>query len=401
MRKILSKINIIIFAFILTALMQNCVFADTATDVAWSWWTYPIISWSQQNGKAYFGFVTSSGVHGVSIYNPNTNKTYQHLFDGKKEKDDHNAPSVSVLPNGKILVIYTTGHNTDKKIHIQVSKNAGSVSSWGPETVIKSAGKTCYIQVFQYNGKVWMFYRRLMKNAGEETWAWCCRNSSISNLSKWSSEKVIFHSKYQCYCLLRETTQNGLLRIVAGLHANNSDNNLKMAFYDLKSDTLLQTDYTKMKNNPNISDYKTFFSGNGVKRRVFDMAVTSPEKPVIAYCTANSNHTADYYVWTNGIAEKILTSKNPFSETEAHATYFSGMSFVNENKLVAAYRDGKDKIKLINMQNGRKVSEKVLSTAPSGTKLIRPVVCKNIVMWQKGTYTQYRIYKLKPVFASL
>jgi hypothetical protein len=306
-----------------------------------------------------------------------------------------------VLPNGKILVIYTTGHNKDKKIHVQVSRKAGNISSWEPETVIKSSGKTSYAQVFQYAGKVWMFYRRYMWHSGDESWAWCGRSCSINDLTDWSSEKVLFHSKKQCYCLLRETTQDGLLRIVGGLHANKTGNSLKTGFYDLRTDSLFRSDFTEMTGSPNISEYDTLFAGDDEKRRIFDMAVSSPDNPVLAYCAINSDSTADYYVWTNGITERMLTSQSPFSATEAHATYFSGMCFVSENQVAAAYRDDTDKVALINMQDGRKVSERTLAAAPDGVKLIRPFACKNIVMWQKGTYTQYRVFKLKPVFENL
>ncbi|MBN1815876.1 MAG: BNR-4 repeat-containing protein [Sedimentisphaerales bacterium] len=80
------------------------------------------------------------------------------------QADDHNTPAFLVLPNGRILAMYSK-HGSDKQVRYRITKRAGDPFVWLPEkTVEREAGVTysnlfCLSEENNGQGRLYNFYR--------------------------------------------------------------------------------------------------------------------------------------------------------------------------------------------------------------------------------------------------
>lgn len=147
----------------------------------WSWWSYPqVISYNNLQDNVYWGFTTSEGYSGVAEYNNVSHKTTKTLLKKVSEVDDHNGVAVTVMNDGRIMCVYSGGHNDDNEIHVRISNEQENIDKFDTDVVLRSSGKTCYSQIIKYRNKYYIFYR-----VNNKSWAY--RYSS--NGTKWSAEK--------------------------------------------------------------------------------------------------------------------------------------------------------------------------------------------------------------------
>ena len=128
-------------------------------DISWSWWTGPqAVNYNKIRNKTYFGYITNQGYIGVGAYDMNNGMVIKNNL-AKTKPDDHNSCSVNVLHDGKIMAVYSGGHDSDKNIHVRISTTGESIAKFGSDTVLKASGKTSYAQVYKVNGTFYIFYR--------------------------------------------------------------------------------------------------------------------------------------------------------------------------------------------------------------------------------------------------
>ena len=77
------------------------------------------------------------------------------------QSDDHDAPALLSLPDGKILALYSK-HSSDKNICYRTTTNPGDISAWTDEMIHTRNSSVCYSNLFQLsaeNGRIYNFYR--------------------------------------------------------------------------------------------------------------------------------------------------------------------------------------------------------------------------------------------------
>jgi len=91
-------------------------------------------------------------------------KRGRFVLHRKLELDDHNAPALLLLPDERILAIYSK-HGTDRKIRCRTTTHPGNIESWTPEQFYKirtwSRGVT-YSNVYRLKaeaGRIYNFHR--------------------------------------------------------------------------------------------------------------------------------------------------------------------------------------------------------------------------------------------------
>ncbi len=103
----------------------------------WCWFQDPraIID----NGQLIFGSIagfTGSGSTGgdadVTSYNFQTQTSTETLLHSAFNQDDHACPAFTVLPDGRIMVVYAT-HGTNNNLQWRVSTSPGETTSWSAE----------------------------------------------------------------------------------------------------------------------------------------------------------------------------------------------------------------------------------------------------------------------------
>lgn len=122
------------------------------------------------HGGMYFvGGVKSNGQYSVNRYDPETKEKAEMIIStaSSQQKDDHNNPSITVLGDGKLLIVYSR-HSSDKRMFYRRSLVADPklASDWGPEQVKTMLDFNAYANTYRLadEGKVYSFSRSTNRN---------------------------------------------------------------------------------------------------------------------------------------------------------------------------------------------------------------------------------------------
>jgi autotransporter-associated beta strand protein len=107
------------------------------TNGGWSWFSdsRAIIVNNQVILGTIAGFTGNGSTGGdvdVTSYNLTTHALTETLLHSALEQDDHDDPAFTVLPDGRIMVLYQTHGSTNDTLW-RVSTSAGETTSWNPE----------------------------------------------------------------------------------------------------------------------------------------------------------------------------------------------------------------------------------------------------------------------------
>jgi len=104
-------------------------------DGAWCWFQDPrAIHYVGVHDRTYVGYVTTTGDIDVLALDDPTGTVYQTVLHPALVADDHAAPGLEVLPDGRIAVFYA-GH-VGNAMYYRVSTNPEDVTSFGPEQTV-------------------------------------------------------------------------------------------------------------------------------------------------------------------------------------------------------------------------------------------------------------------------
>jgi hypothetical protein len=115
---------------------------------AWSWFMDPraivdrgrlIVGCVRANGSFADKSLPGWGNVELSILDLGTRAVRHVLLAEHFEQDDHDAPGLLVLPDGRYLAAYSR-HNVERKMFFRRSKRAGDPFEWGPEKVFVTPG---------------------------------------------------------------------------------------------------------------------------------------------------------------------------------------------------------------------------------------------------------------------
>nr|DAH55482.1 MAG TPA: BNR repeat-containing family member [Bacteriophage sp.] len=355
-------------------------------DMIWSWWYYPqVISFNRIRNKVYWGYTTHDGYTGIASYDINTKETAKtHLK--KSDVDDHNGLCIYILEKGTIICAYSGGHNTDSKMHIRISKTPESIDEFCDEIVLECSGKTSYGQFINYSGKLFLFYRL-------DNGKWAYRYSNDKGLS-WTSETVLIKASTQYYCLFRETTTSGIVRVLMCSNPGASDNGIRQAFFHLDSLTVYNSDNTEKLGLADISnksvDVLIPLTDGFSTQRLLDCAKTSIDNPTILYAPFNVDKSDDavYYLHNNGINQRIVNA----GQALWNPKYQGGAAFINEKKIVLSRSElGIEYIEIWENKENQITKTKEIYSEKKGEIPIRnarPIVdiAGKTFLWHRGYY---------------
>ena len=377
---------------------------EGASDMIWSWWSYPqVISYNNLQDNVYWGFTTSEGYSGVAEYNNVSHKTTKTLLKKISEVDDHNGVAVTVMNDGRSMCVYSGGHNDDNEIHVRISNEQENIHRFDTDVVLRSSGKTCYSQIIEYENKYYIFYRVSNKS-------WAYRYSP--NGTKWSAEKIIITAKMQYYCKFMPTTTNGVIRICMTSNPDAEDANIRMGFMNLDTNEIYNSDNKTLLGKANIpSDQFDIIVSKplGQSQRLLDVAVTEPEKPMILYATFKydfATKNSVYNLYDTDKSLEICNGGNPLWNPK----YQLGASFIGDNRIVLGREEnGFDKIEIYNYDEEEIQLNKEFFSELTGNSFVRnarPIVDINqeVFLWHRGFYnpnmytnffTEAKIYDLQ------
>ena len=140
------------------------------TDGAWSWFNDHTARFV--NGDLYVGYVKGQAKKmAMTRYDFDTSTAHEFEFSTatNPSNDDHDVPTIAVLPDGKILSVYSR-HNVDTKFFYRRSLNGNpaGLADWSPEqTKTLGTAKNTYSNTFRLSAesdKIYNFSRNINFN---------------------------------------------------------------------------------------------------------------------------------------------------------------------------------------------------------------------------------------------
>lgn len=139
-----------------------------APDGAWTWFNdeRSIV----HEGSLFSGYVLSDGRYGVTRYDFADGKSHHAIIStaASRQRNDHNNPSLTVLPDGRLLALYSK-HNMERRFYQRTSLVSRPASSddWGPEIVRPTPANNTYANTYRLTAEsdaIFNFHRSINFN---------------------------------------------------------------------------------------------------------------------------------------------------------------------------------------------------------------------------------------------
>jgi hypothetical protein len=383
---------------------------------AWCWFQSP--NAVQFNDRIYLGWVKKNGDVVISSYNKELNKTSLRVLHPKLQIDDHAAPSILILPNGKIIAFYSA-HMGDN-LYYRISKNSEDISSWSKEmsigtnvTVNKADQKhwgwnytySNPVQLSSENNKIYLFWRGANGKPSFST--------STDSASSWSGESTLFYvpkeSPYVKIC--SNGTDKIYFTFTDGHPQKVRNNNVYFAYY--QNGSFYKADGTFIKGIealplvPSDVDmvYDSFKNGSGAW--IWDIAVDKFGFPVIVYANFRTlgDHRYRYARWNGKRWDDNEITPAGGSVDKINEPYYSGGITIDHENPAKVFLSrevkGTHEIEEWITEDGGFSWDSKAITSRSKNKNMRPIVprnhdSKNVeLFWMNGKYSSYTEYDTK------
>lgn len=124
---------------------------NVSSEGAWCWFADPRAThYENENGTINMSYIGYIDVHGnikATQYNWLTGEKQDVLVRSYFQPDDHNSPTFLVLPDERVLIIYSR-HTDEAAFYYRVSLKPGDITQLGEEKRLTTANKTTYPSPF-------------------------------------------------------------------------------------------------------------------------------------------------------------------------------------------------------------------------------------------------------------
>ena len=399
-----------------------------AEDAAWCWFSDPrAIYYAGNKEAAYFGYINSQGDVMIKSMDLVTKTKDEFTLHKELQTDDHNVPSILILPDGKLLAFYNE-HNGN--IFMRKSKKAEDVTDWEKEVILlkkNNKNRYCYtnpVMLSDEDNRIYLFGRNIVRNESgtyTDTRTYCIYSDDLGET--WSEELNFLHNNmindrpYVKYCSDNKSRIDFLFTNGHPTHRN--DVSLFHMYYE--KGMFYQTNgqaISAFKDIPiNINNVNKVYDAirHNVNTWIWDIALDKKDFPVITYVKYSSEleHRYSYARWNGAEWEEndivnagkyITIIKQGEKLREPH---YSGGIVIDHNNpdilFLSREIDGIFEIeKKIRRKNGECKTESI--TSNSKIDNIRPfVVPRNgenasILLWMKGNYYHYTDFETNLIF---
>lgn len=353
----------------------------------YSWWTYPIACRDLDSEIEYLGFTDNNGNQGVASIDV-ANRTVTRTALMKGAIDDHNAPAVMVLDDGRVLVV-CTDHGKTKTAHLFISKEPGNIEYFVEKTfsLPEGYGKLSYAQLICLNRHYFMFCRCREESTGLYYWM---ISESIDGIN-WGTAYPFLKAGYDLYYLLARVYDDHTIKLVMTAHPSSNDCDIRMGFIDVPSGNIFSTvnsfigNYTKDQIN-----YEHFpvivFHGNR-KIRLLDVGIGIDNSILFSRISGKDYSTyLSREIEVNRVEYEIPSQGKAFGPN-----YQNGACFLDKDHIVVCNNKEKWETIIYEFTNGAFCEVYGYTNDSSeSVKMMRPTKCinNNSVYINQGLYNE-------------
>lgn len=418
---------------------------EVAPNGTWTWFNDERAIWHQ--GKLFAGYVRSDGNAGVTRYD-HLSGSANHMNLGTAtsvQVDDHNNPSFTALPDGRLLTVYSK-HGTASQFYHRTSTNTSpaSLAQWSAETIKTTPAGNTYANTYRLagsgtgeNNTIYNFSRCINYNP--------CVTLSTDNGATWGTVTQVINvgtGGTRPYPRYVSNKTNRIDFIYTDAHPRNENNSVYHLYY--QSENFRKTDGTLVKslanlpiNHGTVSDPNNGEKGSVVYQYnpawgrgwTWDIHYGADSHPVCVYQTQRDdvtgtgwNHDRIYYHyarWTGSTWQSTFIAQAGRGLYSAEDDYGGGMTLDPEDpRVVYISTNAASPFSLADLNNvplgtteryeiwrgitldGGATFTWTPVTQNSAENNLRPIVPENHglskhLLWMQGTYTSYLNYNTK------
>ncbi|MFA7466431.1 MAG: BNR-4 repeat-containing protein [Parcubacteria group bacterium] len=356
---------------------------NISDDGAWCWFQDPrAVSY---NGKTYVGWVNRSGDIVISRYDNQKKETVSNVLHYNLQIDDHSAPTILILQDGRIMVFYSA--HVGNAMFYRISISPEDISNWSEEKRIttNTEGKRGYtyshpVRLSDENNKIYLFWRGGDFKPNFST--------SIDGV-EWSNAQNLFDvPNERPYMKVFSNGSDKIYFTFTDGHPNEIEtNNIYFTYY--QDGSFYKADGTFIKGVNDLplvaSDLDVVYDSNlsGVNAWNWDIAIDNSGNPVIAYATfpALEDHRYNYAYWDGESWNNYEIAKAGGSIDKDREPFYSGGMAINHQdpSIVYLSREINEMHEMEKWETpdwGKSWSSKII-TSQSLAKNVRPVVPRN------------------------
>ena len=390
-------------------------------DGAWCWFSDPRAIYHQgKYEKIYFGAVNSRGDVLIGSKNLQSDDLQYHTLHDSLEIDDHNVPSILVLPSGKILAFYNE-HNGN--LYLRRSIAVEDISNWEPAQIIARKSDqynftyTNPVQLAQEGGRLYLFTRMVGPTRSFEHW-WPSYMISEDSGYTWTEARKLLDNEGRNsppYLKISSDGQGRIDFLFSDGHPKiSSDVSVYHMYYE--NNSFYQTSGAvigSMEELPiAITQVNKIYDGTQSQVRSWIWDISSEGgNPTVTYAVYPSEHDHIYYhsTWQDGHwhHHEIVNSGSYITllrqgEVVREAHYSGGLVInpANHNQVFLA-RNAEGKFEVESRTQGSNGQwRRRWITKNSSKNNIRPYVVsgalpgKTYLMWLQGHYYHYTQYDM-------
>ena len=187
------------FLFLFFNLMQGQIQLDMLSqDGAWCWFSDPRAVYHKgEKEQIYFGYLNSQGDVLIGVKNLQTGTISNFVLHDTLEIDDHNVPTILILPDARLMVFYNE-HNGN--VFMRKSKFPEDIQAWEEETIVcreSDQYRYCYsnpVMLQKENNRIYLIGRKVGPTASFEHW-WHYLKYSDDEGKSWSDEIILLDNE--------------------------------------------------------------------------------------------------------------------------------------------------------------------------------------------------------------
>jgi hypothetical protein len=167
-------------------------------DGAWCWFSDPRAIYHRgERERVYFGYINRRGDVCIGSKDLASGRIESFTLHDSLQIDDHNVPSILILPDGRLLTFYNE-HNGH--VFMRKCKNPEDISAWEDEQIVcrKSAEYnytyTNPVQLGDENGRIYLIGRKVGPSRSFEHW-WQYFKYSEDEGQTWSDDIILLDNE--------------------------------------------------------------------------------------------------------------------------------------------------------------------------------------------------------------
>jgi len=390
-------------------------------DGVWCWFSDPrAIYHKGEKRQMYFGYINQRGDVCIGAKGFDSGKSDAFILHDSLEIDDHNVPSILVLPSGQLLAFYNE-HNGN--VFLRKSVHPEDVSAWHEEQIIAQETDdynytyTNPVRLEDEKGRIYVIGRKVGPTRSFEHW-WPYMKYSDDEGTTWSEDIILLDNQGRKNPPYLKVATDHKSRIhflftdghpkigpdVSVFHMYYEGN----AFYQTNGERIAKIDQLPIAINSVSKVYDA--SQSNIRAWIWDIALKEGN-PVITYARypTEGDHIYHYAYWQGNqwVDHQVVNSGSWMVSLRQHdkvreAHYSGGIVLDHSNPdHIYLSRDLKGKFEI---EHRILHSDGTWSSSPitnnSSTNNVRPYVVEYspqgqaTLLWMHGVYRHYTEYDM-------